>query len=96
VVENYENVRTCCSKMANKIVLENMVCDSQDPRTVVRFDFDPEVNDTPATPVKGSCPSPALFEKFFAERGFKIERQTNLLKGETKRRRLGIPFLGDV
>jgi hypothetical protein len=30
------------------------------------------------------------------ERGDQVRRQTQLLKGETARKRIGIPYLGDI
>jgi hypothetical protein len=40
---------------------------------------------------------PAMIQaRHEGERGDIPERQTNLLRGETRRRRLGLPFLGEV
>jgi hypothetical protein len=44
----------------------------------------------------GSSFAAVTHSRHAGSRGDVPERHTNLLKGETKRRRLGIPFMGEL
>lgn len=84
VIHNFENVLENCIKFSDEIILETMVCDSEDPRQIVWVDMSPhqnnwwggmpqDINDHPLHG-KSTRPSPALIENFFLSHNFKVER----------------------
>jgi len=74
VVQNTNNILSCCSQMADTVLLETMVCDSQNPDDLVMVDLSPKgSNDNPLSG-KSPRPSPFFIERFFKQAGFRIER----------------------
>jgi len=76
VIENIDHVMECCNKMSDNMLLETMVCDSEDPEKIIAKDM---LNLKP--PIDSSInkyvltyPSPFYIEKFFESRNWKFER----------------------
>jgi len=74
VIQNFEQLLSCCMDMSDYTILETLVCDSIDPHMVGFVDMcSDEHCDWPLSG-KSPRPSPAYIERLFLERGFEVHR----------------------
>ncbi|GAB6054616.1 hypothetical protein JCM17960_34360 [Magnetospira thiophila] len=74
VIRNIGNVIDCCGKMADRVLVDTLVCDSSNAEEVKSYAYETAFDDHPLWGNICSRPSPAYVERHFGELGFKAER----------------------
>jgi 2-polyprenyl-3-methyl-5-hydroxy-6-metoxy-1,4-benzoquinol methylase len=73
VVTNINGLMESCSRLADHVILETMVCDSLDAEKIMGVKLGAQNSDDPIAGMS-LRPSPYYIEKFFESRGFEVHR----------------------
>jgi SAM-dependent methyltransferase len=74
VAASIEQTLDCCNQMTDNILLDTLICDSEDPDTIIKHTFHNTSNDNPLHVNYGLRPSTSYIEKYFTKHDWVVSR----------------------